>query len=78
MGPLTITLIIIAAIAVLFILWAIAKRNSFIAMVNNVDEGFATIDVYLKKRYDLIPNLLETVKGYMKHLRAWSRQGLWL
>lgn len=67
MGPLTITLIIIAAIAVLFILWAIAKRNSFIAMVNNVDEGFATIDVYLKKRYDLIPNLLETVKGYMKH-----------
>lgn len=62
-----IALIIIGILIVIFALWAIAKRNGFVTMVNNVEEGFATIDVYLKKRYDLIPNLLETVKGYMKH-----------
>lgn len=70
MGSGTIILIIIAAIIVLFILWAIARRNNFVTMVNNIEEGFATIDVYLKKRYDLIPNLLETVKGYMKHEKS--------
>jgi len=68
MGPgLAIALIIIGVVVLFFVVWAIGKRNAFITMVNNVDEGFATIDVYLKKRYDLIPNLLETVKGYMKH-----------
>ena len=36
-------------------------------MRNNVEEGFSTMDVYMKKRYDLIPNLVETVKGYVKH-----------
>ena len=36
-------------------------------MRNNVEEAFSTMDVYLKKRYDLIPNYVETVKGYAKH-----------
>lgn len=67
MEPFVIVLIVIAALAVLFFVWYISVRNRFVTMTNNVEEGFATIDVYLKKRYDLIPNLLETVKGYMKH-----------
>ena len=41
--------------------------NGFVKIKNRVDEAFATIDVYLKKRYDLIPNLVETVKGYAAH-----------
>ncbi len=41
--------------------------NSFIKSNNKVNEAFATMDVYLKKRWDLIPNLVETVKGYAKH-----------
>lgn len=66
---------IIAIIAVVVIVlgilaWAIGKRNSFVQMVNTVEEGFATIDVYLKKRYDMIPNLVETVKGYAKHEKS--------
>lgn len=67
MNPTTIIILVVAAVVVIFIAWAIAKRNSFVTLTNTVEEGFATIDVYLKKRYDLIPNLLETVKGYMKH-----------
>lgn len=67
MNPVTIILIIIAVLGLGIIIWAISARNKFVLMINRIDEGFATIDVYLKKRYDLIPNLLETVKGYMKH-----------
>lgn len=58
---------IIAAIVVILIIWAIASYNGFIKAKNNVEESFSTMDVYLKKRYDLIPNLVETVKGYAKH-----------
>ena len=59
-------IIILAVIAVIAI-WAIATFNSFKKLKIRVDEAFATMDVYLKKRYDLIPNLIETVKGYMSH-----------
>lgn len=69
MGTFEIVLIAALALAVILIIWGIGVRNSFVKMVNNVEEGFSTIDVYLKKRYDLIPNLIETVKGYMKHER---------
>lgn len=62
-----IALIVILVIAILLVLWGVAVYNSLIGMRNNVDEGFSTMDVYLKKRYDLIPNLVETVKGYAKH-----------
>lgn len=59
--------IIIAVIAAIIIIWFIAAYNGFVKANNNVEESFATMDVYLKKRYDLIPNLVETVKGYAKH-----------
>lgn len=71
MEPWVIILICVAAVAVLlaiiFVCWYIGAKNSFVRAKNNVEESFATIDVYLKKRYDLIPNLVETVKGYAKH-----------
>lgn len=59
--------IIIIVVVVVILLWLAGTYNGFIRAKNNVDEGFATMDVYLKKRYDLIPNLVETVKGYAKH-----------
>ncbi|WP_329887880.1 LemA family protein [Pseudoramibacter faecis] len=62
-----IAFIVIAALIILIALWFIATKNSFVRAENQVEEGFATIDVYLKKRYDLIPNLVETVKGYARH-----------
>ena len=63
---LTIILVIIIAI----ILWIIAVYNSLIRLKNRVQEAWSDIDVQLKRRYDLIPNLVETVKGYMKHEAA--------
>ena len=59
--------IVIAVIVVIAAFWAIGGYNGFIKAKNTVEEAFATMDVYLKKRYDLIPNLVETVKGYAKH-----------
>lgn len=63
--------IIIGAIVFLLIVWLVAwwikTRNAFVRLKNKIEEAWATIDVYLKKRYDLIPNLVETVKGYAKH-----------
>ena len=53
--------IIIVVIVVLFIVFGISSYNKLIKMRNKCDEGFATMDVYLKKRFDLIPNLVETV-----------------
>lgn len=58
---------VIVLIAVIIVCWGIGARNGFVRMKNGCEEAFATIDVYLKKRYDLIPNLVETVKGYAKH-----------
>lgn len=62
-----IILVVLAVIVIVLVIWAISVYNSLITMRNNVDEGFSTMDVYLKKRYDLIPNLVETVKAYAKH-----------
>ena len=58
---------IIIAIVIVLVVIVIGMYNSFIKMKNNCDEAFATMDVYLKKRFDLIPNLVETVKGYASH-----------
>ena len=55
--------VIIAAVAI----YAVATYNSLISLKNTVEEAFATMDVYLKKRWDLIPNIVESVKGYAKH-----------
>jgi LemA protein len=63
--------IIIAVVLVVLIIavvcWFISTRNGFVQLDNTCEEAFASIDVFLKKRYDLIPNLVETVKGYAKH-----------
>lgn len=58
---------IVVVLAIIIAAWAIGARNGFVKLKNTAEEAFATIDVYLKKRYDLIPNLVETVKGYAKH-----------
>lgn len=61
------TLWIILGIIVLIVLWLVATYNGLITQRNRVDESWSDIDVQLKRRSDLIPNLLETVKGYAKH-----------
>lgn len=58
--------VVIAVIAVVAV-FVIAVYNGFVKLRNAVEEAFSTMDVYLKKRYDLIPNLVETVKGYASH-----------
>lgn len=58
---------IVLAILVALVLWVIMAYNGFVRLRNRVDEGWADIDVQLKRRYDLIPNLIETVKGYANH-----------
>src|SRR3954470_19873824 len=60
-------LIIILVIAVLVLLWAVATYNGLVSRRNMVDEAWSGIDVQLKRRHDLIPNLVETVKGYAAH-----------
>jgi LemA protein len=65
---------VIVAVVVIIVIWYIAAYNKFIRMKNNIEEAFATIDVYLKKRFDLIPNLVETVKGYAAHERETLEQ----
>ncbi len=59
--------VIVVVLLIAVIAWWISTRNAFVRLKNKVEEAWATIDVYLKKRYDLIPNLVETVKGYAKH-----------
>ena len=59
--------IIIGVILLGIALYVITTYNTFIKMKNKIEEALATIEAYLKKRYDLIPNLVETVKGYAKH-----------
>lgn len=58
---------IIIGVIILLLIYVFATYNNLIKLENNVKESFATMDVFLKKRWDLIPNLLETVKGYAKH-----------
>ena len=60
------TYIVLAVIASL-ILWVVFAYNGFIRLINRAKEAWADIDVQLKRRYDLIPNLISTVKGYAKH-----------
>lgn len=58
---------VLPAIIVLALAWIIAVYNRFIRLVQRTKEAWADIDVQLKRRYDLIPNLVEAVKGYVKH-----------
>ena len=66
----TIAIIVVVAIIVIAVLYYIAKRNSIIASRNRVDESWSGIDVQLKRRHDLVPNLVETVRGYAAHERS--------
>lgn len=59
--------LIVLAVIVLLVLWFVATYNGLIRARNRVKEAFSTMDVYMKKRFDLIPNLVATVKGYAKH-----------
>ena len=63
-------LIVLGAILALIVvlgLWVSGIYNSLVALRNRFKNAFAQIDVQLKRRYDLIPNLVETAKGYLKH-----------
>ncbi|HRU01704.1 MAG TPA: LemA family protein, partial [Victivallales bacterium] len=62
-----IILLVIVGIVILFILFFLATYNSMVALRNQAKNAWAQIDVQLKRRHDLIPNLVETVKGYAKH-----------
>ena len=62
-----IAILIIVTIIIVLVMFGILTYNSLVESRNMVKEAFATMDVYLKKRWDLIPNLVETVKGYAKH-----------
>jgi LemA protein len=65
MGAFVLLLVIIVAVAIM----AIGMYNSLVTLRNRCDNGWSQIDVQLRRRYDLIPNLVETVKGYAKHER---------
>ncbi len=67
MTTLSIVLLSLLVIAVFLIIWIISTYNHFIHLSNMLKEAWSGIDVQLKRRFDLIPNLLETVKGYTKH-----------
>ena len=70
MEPTMIIVIVIAALAVLLpLIWAIATYNRFVGLRQHIKESWSDIDVELKRRYELIPNLVETVKGYASHER---------
>ncbi|MDP1580508.1 MAG: LemA family protein [Candidatus Didemnitutus sp.] len=64
-----ITYLILAGVALVLFFWIAGSYNALVTLRNRFKNAFAQIDVQLKRRYDLIPNLVETAKGYMKHER---------
>jgi LemA protein len=65
----TVVLIVVLVLIALAVIYVITTFNSLIRLRNRAEEGFSDIDVQLKRRHDLIPNLVETVKGYASHER---------
>ena len=61
--------IVIVALIVLLLLWLVAMFNKLVKLRNRAENAWAQVDVQLRRRYDLIPNLVETVKGYAQHER---------
>ena len=69
MGPMEITLLVLLGITVIAVLYAVGIYNKLVTLRNRFKNAFSQIDVQLKRRYDLIPNLVETARAYMKHER---------
>jgi len=69
MSPVVIILGILLLVVVISVFWTIGIYNGLVTLRNRFKNAFAQIDVQLKRRYDLIPNLVETAKGYLKHER---------
>lgn len=65
-----ITITVVAVIVVFLLAWAVSIYNRLVSLRNQFKNAFAQIDVQLKRRYDLIPNLVETAKGYLAHERG--------
>lgn len=57
----------VVALILLYFIWYVCTKNGLISARNDMEEAFSAMDVHMKKRYDLIPNLVETCKGYAKH-----------
>ena len=70
MNGITAALLVIVAIIVIVLIWAVTAYNGFVRLRNLVQEAWRQIDVELNRRHDLIPNLVETVKGYAAHERG--------
>ena len=70
MGPLLLVVIVIGGLLLLAVLLVVGLFNKLVALRNRFKNAYAQIDVQLKRRYDLIPNLVETAKGYLKHERG--------
>jgi len=62
-------LIVVIVVVLVVLFWGVGAYNRLVSLQNQVKNAFSQIDVQLKRRYDLIPNLVETAKGYMKHER---------
>lgn len=62
-------LVVLGVLLLVVVFWAVGAYNRLVGLQNQFKNAFAQIDVQLKRRYDLIPNLVETAKGYMKHER---------
>jgi len=69
MSPAVITLLVLLGVGLLLALWLMYIYNGLVVAGNRFENAFAQIDVQLKRRYELIPNLVEAVKGYMGHER---------
>ena len=67
---LTAALLVVTALVVIVLIWGVVTYNGFVRLRNLVQEAWRQIDVELHRRHDLIPNLIETVKGYAAHERA--------
>lgn len=70
MNPLLIIVIVLVALALVASLFVVSIYNKLVALRNRFKNAYAQIDVQLKRRYDLIPNLVETAKGYLEHERG--------
>src|SRR5918997_108209 len=70
MASMLIVIAVIAGIGLLAVLYGVGIYNKLVALKNRFENAFSQIEVQLKRRYDLVPNLVETVKGYMQHERG--------